>query len=512
VASGRNAIPREGSVPVRGDRVVIVGAGVAGLVAAVALAARGLRVTLLERAAAPGGKMREVEAGGARIDGGPTVFTMRWVLEEAFALAGERLEDHLVLRKAEVLARHAWIEGGRLDLFADPDRSAAAVADFAGPREADGFRRFAAEAARCYRTLDRSFMRAPNPSMAGLVAGRARAGVGDLLATRPFATLWSSLGDHFRDRRLRQLFGRYSTYVGSSPFLCPATLMLIAHVEQEGVWLVEGGMHRVARALAALAGTRGAEIRYGAEVREVAVAGGRAAGVVLASGERIEADAVVLNADAGAVADGLLGGGAAGAAPRVAPAERSLSALTWTMVARTSGFPLSRHTVFFSDAYEAEFDEIFRRRRIPRRPTVYVCAQDRGDDDADAPDGPERLLVLVNAPPTGDRHAFPDAEVQEAADAAFGLMRGCGLEVERRPEATVATTPAGFHRLFPGTGGALYGRASHGWQASFRRPGVRTPIRGLCLAGGSVHPGAGVPMAARSGLMAAQAVAEDLGR
>jgi 1-hydroxycarotenoid 3,4-desaturase len=491
-------------------RVIVIGAGAGGLAAALDLAARGVQVTVLERASAPGGKLREVAIGGARLDAGPTVFTMRWVFEDLFAAAGAELAAHLPLRPVEVLARHAWADGARLDLYADRERSAEAIAEFAGAAEARRYREFCHRAAAIYRTLEGPFIRAPRPGLLELVRRVGVAGLGGLWRISPFATLWGALCRHFRDPRLRQLFGRYATYCGSSPWLAPATLMLVAHVEQDGVWLVEGGMHRIAVSLAALARARGAVFRYGTEATEVNVTGARVTGVTLAGGERLPADAVVVNADAGALAAGCFGARAAGAVPPVPRAARSLSALTWNVVARTAGFPLLRHTVFFSSDYAAEFDAIFRRARLPDAPTVYVCAQDRDDRDA-APAGPERLLCLVNAPATGDDGGPGEAELDRCEAAAFALLERCGLAVARDPAGTVRTAPAQFDALFPATGGALYGRASHGWRASFARPGSRTRVPGLYLAGGSVHPGPGVPMAALSGRLAAACVLADLG-
>lgn len=483
-----------------------------GLAAAVALAARGFRVDVLEQADRPGGKLREVvpdHGSGRGIDAGPTVFTMRWILDGLFAAAGTRLEDHLTLLPADILARHGWTGGGRLDLFADIDRSAEAVAAFAGPREADGYRRFCARSADMFATLKDSFIAAPRPGPVDLV-WRVR-NLNALRRTAPMKTMWAELGRYFRDPRLRQLFGRYATYCGSSPFQAPATLMLVAHVEQDGVWRIEGGMARIAEALRALAEAHGAAFRFAAPVAEISVHQGRARGVVTADGRTIDADAVLFNGDVSALGSGLLGAAARAAAPVTARAERSLSALTWCAEAETQGFALSHHNVFFAEDYEAEFRAVFDDRAVVARPTVYVCAQDRGLDGRDFAGGPERLLILINAPPDGDRPDGLGADAQDAYWArAAAVMAACGLTIRRGGARDRVTGPREFDGLFPGTGGALYGRANHGSMTSFKRPGAASRLPGLYLAGGSVHPGPGVPMAAQSGMLAAERIARDL--
>ncbi len=477
---------------------MVIGAGMGGLAAACLLAHRGHAVTVLERADAPGGKMRVVEG----VDAGPTVFTMRWVFEALFAECGVRLDEAVGLTQAGILARHAW-GMDRLDLHADAERSAAAIEAFAGSAEARGFRSFCAAAQRIYRTLEGPFIRGERPSMTSLALSVRPQ---DLLAIKPFASLWGEIGTHFRDPRLRQLFGRYATYCGSSPFLAPATLMLVADVEQQGVWYVDGGMHALARALAGLAAAGGAEIRYGADVAEIATEAGRVSGVRLASGEVVDADAVIANADPQAIALGRFGPAVQRAVPRQKPAERSLSALTWAGTAEVEGFPLVRHSVFFSPDYKAEFDAL-GRGAMAREPTVYICAQDRGD--AGEPGGPERLLVLINAPPSGDARPMAESDTERYRMEAWALMERSGLRLQNPVMTT--TGPAQFEALFPATGGALYGPAVHGATASFKRPASRTAVRGLYLAGGGAHPGAGVPMAALSGRLAASALMADLG-
>lgn len=487
-------------------RVIVIGAGIAGLAAALTLAARGAAVTLLERAPSPGGKMRQIPIGPARIDSGPTVFTMRWVFDELFAEIGTALDDHLTLMPLEILARHAWTDGSRLDLFADEDRSADAIGRFAGRSESEGYRAFCRDARRIFEVLRDPFIRTPAPSMTHLLRN---AGFRDLTAIRPFQTLWKALGGYFRDVRLQQLFGRYATYCGSSPFHAPATLMLVAHVEQAGVWLIGGGMHELAACLAAMAKRHGVTLRYDCDVAGIVTQGGRAAGVRLADGEQITADAVIATADVAALAQGLFGADAARALPALPRSARSLSAMTWSCMARADGFPLLRHNVFFSRDYRAEFDQLIDARAMPQEPTVYVCAQARDDQPRNAGTS-EPLFVLINAPATGDHHRFESSEISQCARQTFDLLQRCGLSVATTPELTRVTTPVDFNRMFPGTGGALYGRSSHGWMASFQRPGAQTKLPGLYIAGGSAHPGPGVPMAALSGRMVAARAILDL--
>ncbi len=486
-------------------RVGIIGAGVAGLAAAMELASAGCEVRVFERAERAGGKLREIGAGDARMDAGPTVFTLRCVFENLFAAAGADLARELPLHEAEILARHTWMDGGRLDLFSDPQRSADAVAGLCGGAEAQAFLKFSARAADVYRTLERSFIGAPRPGMLDLVR---RAHLPALLRIHPFTTLAAELGKQFRDPRLRQLFGRYATYCGSSPFASPATLMLIAHVEQRGVWYVDGGMFRLAQAMQRIAERHAARFDFGNEVQQIETAHGRAAAIITAQ-ERWPVDAIVSNADNAALRAGLFGNDARSAVANAG--ARSLSAVTWHFKAQTRGFTLAHHTVFFQSDYRAEFDDISRRRRLPSAPTVYACAQDRRDTAVQLPadGGPaERIMCLVNAPASGDVHEFNAQEISTCEQAAFRLLKTCGLELRCTSNLAV-TTPNDFHRRFPATGGALYGPASHGWKASFTRPGSRSAMPGLYLAGGSTHPGAGLPMAAISGRLAAQSILAD---
>jgi 1-hydroxycarotenoid 3,4-desaturase len=485
------------------DHVVVIGAGIGGLSAAVSLAARGLPVTVVEAADGPGGKMRPAMVGGLPLDTGPTVFTMRWVFEELFEQAGLDFARAVRLQPLSILARHAWRgQLQSLDLHADAKRSADAIAQFSSPQQACRFEAFCAQAREVYRQLEGPHIRSARPNFLQMVADLGPRGLVTLSKLGPFATLVGRLQNVFTDPRLQQLFARYATYCGASPWLAPATLMLVAHVEMDGVWAVDGGMGALAQVVADAAQRRGAVLRYRSACQRIEVQQGRVAAVRLHSGERIACGSVVFNGDASALGQGLLGEAVQGAHRAVPATRRSLSAVTWALTGEVEGFPLVRHNVFFDHDYASEFDDVFTRRRLPRQGTVYVCAQDR-DDAARAPQGPERLLALVNAPADGER-PLDEQELQSCEQRSLALLAQCGLSFKHPKQVQVLRrSPADFNRLYPGSGGALYGPATHGWMALFKRSGASTPIPGLYLAGGSVHPGPGVPMAAMSGRLAA---------
>ena len=441
-------------------RIVVIGAGIGGLVAATLLAARGRDVLLLERQATPGGKMRLVRAGDALIDGGPTVFTMRSLFERIFAEAGTSLDAELTLKPLSVLARHSWGHGPELDLFASLEESVDAIGAFAGRDEAARFRAMQAEARHMFETLNKTFIEAQRPSPFDVAFGGGVTGLLNMMKINPFETLWGAVSRHLKDPRLRQLFGRYATYVGSSPFSAVATLLLIAHVEQEGVWSIKGGMHAVARAFEHLFQKHGGTCRYNTNVERIETGQSGVTAVITAEGERIACSDVIVNADVNALASGLFGQDVASAFDPVPRKARSLSAITWCAHLKTAGFPLALHSVFFSRDYRHEFDEL--RKGYPSDPTVYICAQDRVSQDHHAQDqiafhgGKERLLILINSPANGDRDEKNRNQIERAMRRK---LSACGLSLVWDDASVTTTSPQGFEALFPATGGALYATA-----------------------------------------------------
>ena len=457
--------------------------------------------------------MRALEVAGQRIDSGPTVMTMRWAFDQLFTAADRSIDDYVQLEGLEILARHGWADGSRLDLFAEVERNVQAITTFASKQDAEGYRRFCDHVERIYEIVEAPFLRSERPALGSIVSAKGLRGTLEFATIDWHRSMWKALEQFFPDPRLRQLFGRYATYFGSSPFRCPATLNLIAHVERVGVWRVAGGMIKLAEGLTTLATELGVEIRTGAEVDKIVVRDGRAIGVRLASGERIDADAIITNAAPQALSAGKFGDEVRDSVRLDRSEPRSLSAVTWSAVARTRGFPLGHHSVFFSTDYPREFRSLERGDLI-EEPTVYICAQDREtapDLDANPEWGePERLLILVNAPARGDEDPWTEAELAALRERSFALMTRAGLEFDIVDERQ--TTPTDFERMFPATGGGLYGSATHSMMAPFKRPPARARVRGLYLAGGGAHPGAGIPMVCLSGQIAGRSAAADMRR
>ncbi len=483
------------------QKVVIVGAGIGGLAAALRLSHQGCEVTVLDMHDQPGGKMRTIPSKAGPVDAGPTVLTMRQVFAALFSDVGENLDDHLTLTPLQTLVRHYWDDGTRLDLMADAEASHANIADAFGAKAAAQFTRFSARAKRLFDNFDVPMMQTAEPNQRAMTRTVLRK-PGLIRDMAPHRTLAGLLSTSFSDPRLAQLFGRYATYVGGSPYAAPAILSLIWQAEARGVWTVKGGMHRVATTIAALATARGAQFHYNTKATRITRQGGKVTGVETAGGH-VPADVVLFNGDPRALTTGLLGVGPKDAVPQTAVEPRSLSAYVHAFAAAPEGVDLAHHTVFFGHTPKAEFASL-AKGEMPNDATLYLCAQDHG---AFAPDATQRFEIIMNAPPVP---RDPEKEKGPCQTLIFARLKEFGLTFDPQPGPEALTTPHGFDAMFPGSSGSLYGRSPHRLTAAFKRPTARTQVPGLYLCGGGAHPGAGVPMAVLSARHAAAAIMTDL--
>ncbi|MEV4352003.1 phytoene desaturase family protein [Actinoplanes sp. NPDC049596] len=470
--------------------IVVIGAGVGGLTAAVRLASAGHDVTVLERSGSLGGKLGVYERDGFRFDTGPSLLTLPQVFTE--------LELEPV--KLDPVVRHVFADGTVLDSSSDHEVFLSRIAETLGPGAAADWDRFWQRAARIWNASWRSVLRRPvtPASLLGLT-WRVR----DLAAIAPGVTLRGLGHRYLRDPRLRMMLDRYATYTGADPRRAPAAHAAVPYAELAfGGWYLPGGLGTIATALAGRCAALGVRIVRNAPVTSIETTDGRVSGVRL-SDDRLPADVVVSNVDALTVYRDLLPtpGRLAGLT------DRSLAGFVMLLGVRGETPSLAHHNVFFPSHYDAEFDAIFgsasRRARPASDPTIFVT---RAADPSVHPDGAEAWFVLINAPAHGTGWAAVDWRQPGLAEAygthVLDLLARRGLDVRDRLLFTETRTPADLATATAAPGGAIYGTAG-----SLMRPVNHGPVDGLYLVGGSVHPGGGLPMVTLS----AQMVADEIG-
>lgn len=493
--------------------VGVIGAGLGGLAAACTLAARGLRVVLFERNTWLGGKAAVLDEGGFRFDMGPTILTVPRVLERIFAEAGERMEDHLDLRRLDPQWRCFFADGSVMDLHEDIDAMEAHLGAVTPGAEA-GYRDFMAIATKLNEVSEKFFFWRPVEGIRDTIDLRRNMSaetIRDVLALRMGTTVAATIRGRVRDKRVAQMLDHFVQYVGSSPYGSPAVLCGIAQMQTgQGVWYPMGGTRAVPAALENLARRLGVEIRLGTGVSRIESAGGRVSGVITQQGERVALSAVVSNMDSVRVHRELLDGAPARRFARRWKREPACSGVVLYLGLDRAYDQLLHHDFVFSRDPEEEFHWIYDKGEPAPDPTCYIAAPARTEAGV-APSGGEALYVLVHTPylrPHHDWRAMLPAYRRVILDK---LARTAGMrDIESRIRVERVLTPQDIHDRYAVLDGAIYGLASHGRFFGAFKPGNRSrDLPGLYLAGGAAHPGPGMPMVLMSGWIAADALDAD---
>jgi phytoene desaturase len=488
--------------------VLVVGAGVGGIAAAGRLARSGYDVTVVEKRAAAGGRCNKIVRDGHRFDVGPSLFLMPEVFAETYAALGERMEDHLDLRRVDPTYRVRFDDGLELALTADINRMQAQL-ERIGPGAFTGYLENLTEGHKHYRSSLERFVGRNFYSIFQYFSPR---NLPLLFQLHALETHYHRIGRYFDDPRLKAAFTFQNMYLGLSPYEAPATYSLLQYTElADGVWFPMGGMYRIVESLVAIAESLGVRFVYEAPVKRIDVDGGVASGLLLEDGSKMSADVLVANADLPYVYDSLLPDRAA--AERLARKQYTCSALMFYWATDVSYPALEHHNVFLRGDYRASFDRIFKDHSLPNEPSFYVHVPNRTDPAA-APPGCDDVMVLV---PAGhlDERTRQDWEALQSRARASVLSRLAKIgitDLEQHIKFEVAYTPQDWQSMFNLAKGAAFGLGHSFTQVGYLRPQNRhARYRNLYFTGASTHPGTGVPIVLLSARLVSERIQKEQG-
>jgi phytoene desaturase len=476
-------------------KILVVGAGLGGLAAAIRLARAGHTVEVWEKNGEPGGKLKELAQDGFSWGTGPSLLTMPHVLRELYADAGERMEDHLDLVRLESACRYFWTDGTVIDEDA---------AFWQRPEVA----KFLEYARGIYELSGEAYLSRPPGEFWKAFTPRNWPKLRHLGKVATTRTLAAEVERRMSDPHLRQIFLRFATYNGSSPYLTPATFNIIPYVEAEfGAWYVRGGMVKIAVELAALAQRNGVTFRY--HTTATAWNGTEA---MAQDGMRSEADFLVCNGDVLSAQTGFLSTlFTPEAREKTQKPPLSTSGFILFLGVRGRDARLGHHNIFFSDDYPKEFDEIHRQKISPSEPTIYISVSSR-TDPGHVPDEHDNYFILINAPARDPRQSWTYAETRAYRNLVIKRLERFGFYgLQERIVSESAFTSSDFAARDLAHHGSLYGWASHSIGSSLFRPPLRAPgTRNVFFAGGTTHPGGGIPLVLLSGKMVAEMIQREV--
>lgn len=473
---------------------VVIGGGIGGLVTAARLAKAGYEVDLVEKNADVGGKMGRVCFDDCTFDTGPSLITMPFVLEEFFASMGTDLQTEVPLQPINPACHYRWLDGTTLNVPFALDDVADAIATIS-PEDGPAVERYLADAEFLYDATKDVFLFNRFDGFREFLKPRNLPLLRSLPRLRFTSTLHNVHASLFTSSKVVQLFDRFATYNGSSPYLAPATLMVIPWVEfGYGAWYPTGGIYTIAEAIARTAAAAGVRIHTSTAVDSIDVVDGRAVAAIAGS-QRFEARHIVSNIDVSHTRRQLL------KQPTAPARDLSMSGVVLLLSVEEEDFGLAHHNVFFSEDYQREFTALFTQRQLATDMTIYL-SRSCASDSSQAARGRENWFILVNAPAGIELTAE-----QEHAYAQAVLDRLARYGVRPRVRQMQIRTPSFHARLWNAEGGAIYGRSSNSMFAAFLRQQQRSAaVRNLWYVGGSAHPGGGVPLVTLSGSIAAREI------
>jgi phytoene desaturase len=489
-------------------KIVVIGAGMGGMTAAARLARGGHEVALYEASDHVGGKCRTEWIGRVAFDTGPSLLTLPAVYKDFFQRTGKPMGLVCPIEPVNPAFDYRFADGLRVK-FANLSRKETldAIENSFGGESAKQWDQIMRRAETMWDVSRGPFIESELKSPLSLL--KRISFFRDLMIIAPWKSLRKHADEILKDQHLRFIMDRYATYSGSDPRKAPAVLSTIAFVEESfGAWHVKGGLGNLALKVHQRAQDAGVTFHLNSPVSQIKTEKGKATGIVLASGEIIDADVVVANADASLVYNKLITGNnrlLKKVRKNISKADVSVAGFCLLLGMRKDpNDGMNHHTVLFPKNYDAEFDSIFKDGKPVENPTIYICAPK--DSAMSKDENLEGWFVLVNAPTHGKFDWNDDAFNQKYASSIIDQIEKQGIAIRSRLEVMDIRTPADLESQTLAPGGAIYGTSSNGPRAAFLRAKNRSPINGLFLVGGSAHPGGGLPLVGISADLVTQAV------
>lgn len=488
--------------------VIVIGAGIGGMNAAMQLAYKGYSVTVLEKRAEPGGKMRRIIHGDCTFDAGPSLITMPFILKQAFEQTGAHFEDYVQLLSIDPICQYRWLDGTTYECYADALKRNEHTEWIFGRRNMQDMNAYLAHAGKVYHATKDVFLFNAFDGFKEFFKSKNLSLLPALPSLKFTSTFHAFNSEYFSHPKLVQLFNRFATYNGSSPYLAPATLMVIPFIEFEyGGWYPQGGMYSIAEAFHKRCIELGVTFMFNANVQEIITQKHLALGVKTKEGAMHEAQHIISNTDVYHAYHDLLKNYS-----EKMP-QLSTSGFVMLLPMKKNPFQMKHHTVLFSDGYEQEFSAIFKDNTPPNEMTVYISVSSTTDSTQASSDR-ENWFVLVNTPPVSTTHTWNEDDNKKYASLVLKMIERFLPNMQSYiAEQPFIITPSDFSKEFHATGGSLYGSSSNSMFSAFLRPKNKDPkIQNLYHCGGSAHPGGGIPLVVLSGNFAAQSIIDDSGK
>lgn len=471
-------------------KAIVIGAGIAGIAGAIRLAVKGYEVEVFEANAYPGGKLSEIEAEGFRFDAGPSLFTMPQYVDELFRLAGKDPRKYIQYQNLELVCKYFYPDGSCINAWADQEKFANEIENQTSDN-ASSVTKFLKKSAEIYKITHHIFLEKSLHQISSYLNKETLHSLLRFFKIDPFRTMNAANSSFFRDSKTIRLFNRYATYNGSDPYQAPATLNVIPHLEHHfGAYFPLGGMYSITTSLVKLAEELGVKFHYNSAVEEILIGNGNVKGVRLKD-QNVSAELVISNMDIWFTYKKLLQNIAM--PESIQSQERSSSALIFYWGIAQQFEQLDLHNIFFSDNYADEFRHIWSEKNIYRDPTIYLNISSKLKPD-DAPPGFENWFVMINVPSnTGQNWDELIAEARK--NIIVKLSESLGEDISKLIRYESILDPRSIESKTSSYQGSLYGSSSNNRFAAFLRHANFSKIKGLYFAGGSVHPGGGIPLA-----------------